>query len=179
MKASANTFSSGASNATRSSDDQLSWPLRAILLVVIVIATVGLGGVSALAGGPDAWYAALERPPLSPPNWVFGPVWTLLYAMMGVSCWLLVTSPTSRERTISLALFATQLLLNLAWTPIFFRLHRTDLASIEIVILLVAIVATIYFSSRVSKFAALLLLPYAAWVSFATYLCLGFWWLNG
>ena len=156
----------------------LSWPLKLLALIGIVIAVLAVGGGSALAGSPDAWYAALVRPPLAPPNWIFGPVWTLLYIMMGISFWLLVLAPAGRLRTTAIGLFLLQLLLNFAWTPIFFGLHRTDLAAIEIVLLLLALLATIGAAARVSRSSALLLVPYAAWVSFATYLSIGFWWLN-
>lgn len=98
--------------------------------------------------------------------------------MMGISLWLLVLAPASRQRTTAIGLFLLQLLLNFAWTPIFFGLHRTDLAAIEIVLLLLALLATIGAAARVSRPSALLLVPYAAWVSFATYLSIGFWWLN-
>ena len=127
---------------------------------------------------PGEWYRGLQRPDLAPPNWVFGPVWTTLYLMMAVSGWLMWISSTGKARKICMTVFVLQLVLNAAWSALFFGLHRPDLAFFEIIVLWLAIVATIALFRRQSNVAAWLLLPYLAWVSFAAFLNYGFWTLN-
>ncbi len=138
-------------------------------------------GAGALAGAATAssvggWYAELQRPSWAPPNWVFGPVWTLLYILMGCAAWLVQTSP--RFRRPALVLFSIQLLLNFLWTVLFFGLQSPGLALLEIGILWVAIVATMLSFFPIHRGAAWLMAPYLAWVSFAALLNGAFWWLN-
>lgn len=137
-------------------------------------------GVAALGTRfmPDAWYAALAKPAWNPPNWIFAPVWTLLYTLMAVAAWLVWRGGEGPVRRRALALYGAQLILNAAWTPLFFGLHRPDLAAIEILVLWVAIVATIVAFARISRVAAWLLAPYLLWVSFATALTFTIWRLN-
>jgi tryptophan-rich sensory protein len=118
------------------------------------------------------------RPAIAPPNWVFGPVWTLLYAMMAVAAWQVGESPASPERTWGLCLFLVQLGLNFAWSLIFFRCHAIGSALAEVVLLWAAIGATALVFSWVSPLAAWLMAPYWAWVTFATVLNAAFWRLN-
>jgi benzodiazapine receptor len=127
---------------------------------------------------PGEWYEALAKPSWRPPNWLFAPVWACLYISIAVSGWLVwrVSAPGS---TVALAVFALQLALNAAWTPIFFGLHRPDLAFYEIVFLWLSIVATIALFYTVQERAALLLMPYLAWVTFAAALNFSIWQLNG
>ncbi|MEZ6132054.1 MAG: TspO/MBR family protein [Planctomycetaceae bacterium] len=127
---------------------------------------------------PGEWYRSLQRPDLAPPNWVFGPVWTVLYLMMAVSGWVMWISSTGTARRLCTAVFVAQLCLNAAWSALFFGLHRPDWAFFEIVVLWLAIVATIVLFRRESTAAAWLLVPYLAWVSFAAFLNYGFWTLN-
>ena len=126
------------------------------------------------------WYPTLQKPSFTPPDWVFGPVWTVLYAMMGVSLYL-----ASRQREEDAAvgsaarlLFAVQLMLNALWTYIFFGRRSPGWALVEIMLLWVAIASTALSFSRVSRTAALLLLPYLLWTSFATVLNYEIWRLN-
>ncbi len=145
------------------------------------LACVLLGGASGFvtAGSIPGWYASLERPPGTPPNAVFGPVWTLLYAMMGVAfarVWHL--APPVREKRRALSLFVAKMLLNLAWTPIFFGAHRLGLALAVILALWLAILLTILAFRRFDRSSALLLCPYLLWVGYASYLNAGFWLLN-
>ncbi|MGD0912741.1 MAG: TspO/MBR family protein [Terracidiphilus sp.] len=140
-------------------------------------------GVAALGGRWTAteipgWYRTLVRPSFAPPNWVFAPVWSLLYALMAVSAWQSWTQPPSPARTLALALFLVQLTLNLAWSWIFFRGHAIGPALAEVAVLWAAIGATTLAFARVSPAAAWLMLPYWAWVTFATMLNAGFWRLN-
>ena len=127
---------------------------------------------------PGEWYATLKKPSWNPPGWIFGPVWTALYTMMAVAAWLLWKRGGFAVQRRPLTLFLVQLALNAAWTPLFFGLHWPGAAFAEIVLLLAAIVATALIFRRVSATAAWLLVPYAAWVSFASFLNFTLWRLN-
>ena len=130
------------------------------------------------AAGPGEWYARLAKPSWNPPGWLFAPVWTALYAMMAIAVWMIWRRGGWRAQRVSLGLFLTQLVLNALWTPLFFGLHRPDLALVDIIALWFAIVATIMAFARVHRGAAALLVPYLAWVSFATLLNFTLWRLN-
>ena len=117
---------------------------------------------------PDEWYESLKKPSFNPPSWVFGVVWPILYLLMAVSlATILLLKTTSKIRYAALAGFFTQLLLNAAWTPIFFRLHLIRLALADIVLIIAIVIFTISLFYRISKIAALLLIPYLAWLGFA------------
>ena len=125
------------------------------------------------------WYADLSRPSFTPPDWTFGVVWPILYVMMGISAFLIWNSGIHRRQVkVALGFFAVQLVLNGLWTPIFFGLHMMGVAFVEILLLWAAILATILAFRRISKAAALLLLPYILWVSFAAVLNAALWLLN-
>ena len=126
----------------------------------------------------NGWYAGLDKPAWNPPGWLFGPVWTLLYAMMAVAAWRVWQYGGWDRQKASLILFVVQWALNALWTPLFFGLHRPGWALVEILVLLVAILATLRAFWHVDRLAGLLLLPYAAWVSFATVLNWTIWQLN-
>lgn len=134
-----------------------------------IVVTQLAGALGALATDP-ALYRALERPSWAPPGWVFGPVWLTLYTMIGVAAWLIWQRPPSPTRTTALRAYWVQLALNAAWTPVFFGLEAPGAALIVIVVLWVAIVIAIRAFARVSRVAGRLLVPYLAWVSFATLL---------
>lgn len=127
------------------------------------------------------WYPSLTAPPGTPPNWVFPVVWTALYLMMGLSAWLVWRrlGPAPSRGHAALRLWGWQLLLNALWTPAFFGARSTGLGLVVILPLLAAVLLTVRAFWRMDRVAAALLLPYAAWVSYATYLNFGFWWLNG
>ncbi len=127
---------------------------------------------------PGAWYAALARPAWSPPNWIFAPVWTLLYLLMGVSAWLVWRRAGFGGARLALGIFGVQLALNALWSWLFFGLHRPDLALVDIVLLWGAILAVVILFGRVDKVAGALQLPYLAWVTFAMALNGAIWWLN-
>lgn len=149
---------------------------RSILgLAVSVLLCFSTTVVSVMAA-PDEWYASLSKPSFNPPNWIFGPVWTTLYLMMGVAAWGVWRY--GRNCRAALTLFAIQLALNAAWSPLFFGLHRPDLALIDLIALWIAIVVTIVAFHRQVRWAAMLLLPYLAWVSFAGVLNFAIWRLN-
>jgi tryptophan-rich sensory protein len=125
------------------------------------------------------WYADLSKPSFNPPGWAFGVVWPILYVMMGVAAFLIWRKGVnSRQVRISLGLFVAQLALNGIWTPIFFGLHMMGFALAEIILLWLAILATIVAFWRISKPAAYLLIPYILWVSFAIVLNAALWHLN-
>jgi translocator protein len=127
---------------------------------------------------PGEWYAALKKPSWNPPNWIFGPVWTALYTIMAVAAWFVWRRGGWAAQRRPLLVFLAQLALNAAWTPLFFGLHRPGLAFAEIVLLWLAIAATLAAFCSVSRAAAWLLVPYLAWVSFAAVLNFTLWRLN-
>ncbi|HMO64602.1 MAG TPA: tryptophan-rich sensory protein [Verrucomicrobiota bacterium] len=128
--------------------------------------------------GPGDWYAGLRKPAWNPPGWVFGPVWTALYTMMGVAAWLVWRRGGWRAQAVPLGLFLVQLALNAAWSWLFFGLHRPGLACAEIVALWLAILAAALAFRPVSAAAFWLLVPYLAWVAFAAVLNFTLWRLN-
>jgi tryptophan-rich sensory protein len=127
---------------------------------------------------PGEWYAALKKPAWNPPGWLFGPVWSALYTLMGVAAWLVWREGGFARQRGPLGRFLVQLGLNALWTPLFFGLHRPDLAFAEIILLWLAIGWTIAAFWRVHRGAAWLLAPYLAWVSFAAVLNGTLWRLN-
>lgn len=117
------------------------------------------------------WYGTLEKPALNPPSWVFGPVWTALYALMGISAFLVYQKGWNRKDVkFALGVFGVQLLLNALWSIIFFGLRQPGIACVDIVLLWISILFTMMFFAKISKPASWLLLPYLVWVSFASYL---------
>lgn len=142
---------------------------------------IGLCFAAAAPGGwfmPGEWYATLKKPAWNPPGWIFGPVWSALYTMMAVAAWRVWQLGGWAGQRRPLLLFLAQLALNALWTPLFFGWHRAGLAFAEIVLLWLAIAATLIRFSRVSRSAAWLLVPYLAWVSFAAVLNFTLWRLN-
>jgi len=144
-------------------------------LVVCQMAGV-VGAVFTVSQVKD-WYPTLVKPALNPPSWVFGPVWSGLYLLMGVALYL-VWESNSKDKKWALWLFGIQLALNAIWSPVFFGAHLIGVTLVIIILMWVAIVMTISAFSKVSKPAAALLAPYIVWVSFATYLNFALWWLN-
>ncbi|MGA2167356.1 MAG: TspO/MBR family protein [Terracidiphilus sp.] len=143
----------------------------------ICFAVAGVSG-RWTAGEIPGWYRTLARPAIAPPNWVFGPVWTLLYALMAIAAWRVGLAAPSQLRTWGLVLFLVQLGLNFAWSWIFFRNHAIGAALAEVVVLWAAIGATTLLFGRVAPVAAWLMAPYLAWVSFASVLNWAFWRVN-
>lgn len=127
---------------------------------------------------PGEWYERLKKPPWRPPNWLFAPVWTILYVMIAVSGWLVWREAGFAGAALPLAVYALQLVLNAIWTPLFFGLHRPDLVFVDIVLVWLSIVATIVRFAPIHAGAALLLVPYLVWVTFATALNFAVWRLN-
>src|SRR3954453_18839731 len=145
-------------------------------LIVWLLVSLATGGVGALATRQAReLYAGLVRPTWAPPGWVFGPVWTTLYLLMGVAAWLVWRRAGWDGARTALTLFLVQLACNAAWSWFFFSWRRGALAFADIVLLLGLIVATMFAFARVEKLAALLLLPYLAWVMFAMALTYSIW----
>ena len=137
------------------------------------------GSFLTIPGIRAGWYAALDKPFVSPPGWVFGPVWTALYLSMAVASWM-VWRRESVDPLVKPALlvFFTQLIFNVLWSGLFFGLRRPGLAFLEIILLWFLILATILVFYRINRWTAWILLPYLAWVSFAAFLNGAIWWLN-
>jgi tryptophan-rich sensory protein len=146
------------------------WPLAGALVCL------GLGTASGLStvGGSDSWYRELVKPPGTPPSWVFGPVWSVLYLMMGTALGRLIY----RRAWPAVGTFGFQMILNLAWTPVFFGAHRIGAALFVIVSMWLGVWMTILLARKSDPLSAGLLVPYLVWVSYATYLNVGFFWLN-
>jgi benzodiazapine receptor len=155
--------------------------LKTLKLVgfILLCQFAGIAGSFFTISAIPIWYAGLIKPFFSPPNWLFGPVWTVLYSLMGLSAYLVWEkrgrNKKSRE---AITFFAIQLLLNAIWTPIFFGARNLFLAFVVIVVLLYYIFRTISAFAKISKTASLLLWPYALWVGFASILNFSIWILN-
>ncbi len=150
----------------------------ALIAATPVVLAGALGNMATLPNIPT-WYAGLSRPPLTPPDWVFGPVWTLLYLLMAVAFYrVLRLDPATPGRARALGVFLLQLALNAAWSFAFFGAHSPALGLLTILPMLALIVATIVLFRPLDPNAAACLIPYVVWVSFATYLNAGFWQLN-
>jgi tryptophan-rich sensory protein len=154
---------------------------KALGILVSVLACELAGVIGSVFTMPSipGWYAGLAKPPFNPPNWVFAPVWTVLYALMGLSAYLVYEKGLRRnEVRKALAVFAGQLLLSTLWSMVFFGAHMIFGAAVVIVLLWGMILASIWLFSRISKAAAYLLVPYILWVSFATVLNISLYVLN-
>lgn len=148
--------------------------------VALVISIALVAAVAAFGGrfGPGAWYAQLAKPPWTPPNWLFGPAWTVLYILMAIAAWLIWKADDFRSVRVPLLFYAVQLVLNALWSLAFFGLHRIGLALADIVALWGAILVTVLLFWRVRVPAAVLLIPYLGWVAFAGFLNYSLWRLN-
>lgn len=150
------------------------------LIIAVVVSEVAgiIGSIFTISAIP-AWYATLVKPALNPPAWIFGPVWTTLYLVMGIAAFLVWRKGWDKTGVkTALSLFAVQLILNALWSIIFFGLHSPAWALVDIIAMWIVIVATIAAFSKISRSAAWLLAPYILWVSFALYLNYSIWRLN-
>lgn len=144
--------------------------------LVLCFAAAGLGAVASASAA--SFYGALRQPAWAPPAWVFGPVWSVLYGLMAVSAWLVWCQPPSSARRRALALFCGQLVVNVAWSWLFFAWHLGGLALVDVMVLVGLIGAMIAAFWPVSRWAAGLMLPYLFWVGFAAALNAAVWQLN-
>lgn len=146
---------------------------------IVVCELAGVMGAFFTTPAIPTWYAELTKPALTPPSWIFAPVWTTLFALMGIAVFLVWQRGWRRKDVrVALGVFVFQLCLNTAWSIIFFGFKNPGFALFEIILLWFAIVWTIIFFARISKAAAVLLVPYIVWVSFAAYLNYMIWMLN-
>jgi tryptophan-rich sensory protein len=153
---------------------------RWIGLILLIAICLAAGGLGAIATTPEieGWYRTLAKPGWNPPAAIFGPVWTTLYIMMAIAAWFVWKPAGLQGAALPLSLFAVQLLLNVAWSWIFFGMHAPGWAFVEIVVLWIAILATTIAFFRASQIAGWLMIPYLAWVSFASMLNFVIWRLN-
>ncbi|MFH1451128.1 MAG: TspO/MBR family protein [bacterium] len=147
-------------------------------LIFSILLCEVVGGIGSLFTSPaiNGWYETLEKPFFNPPNWIFAPVWTFLFLLMGIAFYLVFISPEKKGKAI--LAFSVQLFLNVLWSFLFFGLRSPFFALLEIIVLWLAIFVTIKKFSLINRVAALALLPYLIWVSFATVLNFSIWMLN-
>lgn len=145
--------------------------LRWALVTVPLILFLGfMSGRAANSGYGNRWFDALEKPAFMPPGWAFGAAWTILYILMALALAMIIYARGSRGRGIAILLFLVQLAMNLLWSPLFFRAHQVDNAFILILLLIATVAATTFLFWRIRPAAGLLLLPYLAWLAFASVL---------
>ena len=153
-------------------------PLALILNIAIPIA-IGAVGAWFTLQGVKTWYLTLNKPSFNPPNWIFGPVWTILYIIIGISAYLVWQKRNHiRHFPRTVAIYFIQLILNLLWSFIFFYAHRLEVALFEIIALLIVIMINARVFYKIDKTAGLLFIPYILWVSFATLLTYSIYSLN-
>jgi translocator protein len=148
-------------------------------IILCALLSVLLGGASGIvtSGSIQSWYPTIVKPSWNPPNWIFGPVWTLLYILIGASI-AVIWHSEAENKSKAYRLFGIQAILNLIWTPIFFGMHNLGLSFIVIILMVLFIFLTILEFYKIKRLAAYLLFPYLAWVSFATVLNGAIFWLN-
>lgn len=150
-----------------------------LIIAIAIPLIIGLSGGAFTAAEIPNWYAKLNKPTWQPPNWLFGPVWTTLYVLMGIALYLVWKSGAVQStKQMAFILFAIQLMLNFFWSIIFFNQHQIGWAMAEIIALWVFILLTIFSFSKINNTAAWLLVPYISWVSFASILNYTIWKLN-
>jgi tryptophan-rich sensory protein len=156
---------------------KVSWP-KLIFAITLCLAAGVVGSIFTYSSIPT-WYTFLIKPSFNPPSWLFGPVWTILYILMGISFYLiLLKGLKNKEVRFAVNLFVWQLIANSLWSIIFFGIKNVQLALIEIIVLLILVLATIIKFYKINKVAAYLLVPYFLWGSFATFLTYNIWILN-
>ena len=150
-----------------------------LLIAIIVCNLAGIIGALFTTSAISGWYTTLTKPTLNPPGWIFGPVWTTLYTLMGISAFLIWKRGIHKKvNQRALSIFGIQLVLNATWSIVFFSLQSPGWALVNIVLMWLAIVWTMVVFYKISKPATWLLVPYILWVSFATYLNYSIWVLN-
>jgi benzodiazapine receptor len=149
---------------------RMSFVRWALVTVPLILLLGTLSGRIANSGYGNPWFDALVKPAIMPEGWVFGAAWTLLYILQGLALAMILHARGARGRGLAIALFAAQLLLNYAWSPIFFGLHQVTTAMIVILLMLALAVAVTILFARIRRTAGLLMLPYLAWLCFAALL---------
>ena len=145
--------------------------LRWALVCVSIILLCGIGsGILANSGYENRWFAALSKPDFTPPGWVFGAAWTTLYILLGLALAVVIGARGARGRGLAITMFVVQMVLNFAWSPLFFGAHEATLALYLLLVILLLSAVTACLFARIRMLAALLMLPYLAWLSFASFL---------
>ena len=154
--------------------------MKYLTLLVFYLCTVVASSASFVfpLGSSSEWYMGLIHPWFSPPNWLFGPVWTILYILIAVSAWRLMYAFRSEWKPLAISLWSLQMGLNTIWTPVFSGSQNLEVAFYYIIALWVSIVGYIIVSWRVDRWASIMFMPYLGWVSFASLLNYNYWQLN-
>jgi len=154
--------------------------MKILKFVLCIALTVSIGAISgiATASSINGWYLTLNKPFFNPPNFLFGPVWTALYILMGISFYLILMSPKNELRKKAIVIFIVQLVLNFAWSFLFFKYQLLGWAFAEIILIWISILTMIIVFYKINKTTALIQIPYLMWVSFASILNGAIWWLN-
>ncbi|HIH32055.1 TPA: tryptophan-rich sensory protein [Candidatus Woesearchaeota archaeon] len=149
-----------------------------VKLIVSIVICLLMGFIAGMSTSKsiDSWYSKIKKPSFNPPNWIFGPVWTILYVLMGISLYLMWTSKI--DNRLAIMFFVIQLVLNFLWSYLFFSMHNPLLAFIDIALLWIMIILTMIYAYPVSQTASLLMIPYILWVTFASILNLSIYLLN-
>lgn len=150
-----------------------------LILCIVACELAGASGAIFTSPAISGWYATIQKPPFNPPNWIFAPVWTFLFFLMGISLYLILEK-NLKERIVknALMIFIGQFILNIGWSVLFFGLKRPFESFLEIIFLWLAILMMIIQFNKIDKKAAFLMIPYLLWVSFAAFLNLSIWILN-
>jgi tryptophan-rich sensory protein len=153
---------------------------KSIKLIIAILLPMVIGGFSGFltANSINDWYTTLQQPSFNPPNWVFGPVWTTLYLIMGISLYRIWILPVSEERNFAIVVFFGQMILNFFWSLIFFRWHLIGTALAEIILMWVMIATMIHLFKKLDKVAGIMNVPYLLWVTFASALNAAYFVLN-
>lgn len=153
---------------------------KTIKLIIALALPLAVGAIAGLftSQSVKGWYSQLTKPSFNPPDWLFGPVWTTLYILMGISFYLIWVQPAGKSRNTGILLFLVQLALNFAWSFLFFYFHQIGLALVEIILLWIFIVAMCVQFYKIKTLAAYLNIPYLLWVTFATILTASIYLLN-
>ncbi len=151
--------------------------IKLTLCIIGCLLIGGVGGVSTAEGVND-WYVTLLKPSFNPPNYLFGPVWTILYLLMGISLFLILQTPKNEIKKKAIIYFGVQLFLNFCWSFLFFKFHLLGLAFVEIILIWISILLMIIVFQKINKIAAYIQIPYLLWVSFASLLNASIWFFN-
>jgi benzodiazapine receptor len=153
---------------------------RLFKLLVSLILPIGIGSIAGIftAEAVPGWYATLNRPSFNPPNWIFGPVWTVLYILLGISFFLIWKQPANKERNFAIIVFLLQLLLNFGWSFIFFYFNMIGFSLVEIILLWISIVIMLVLFYKIKPLAAYINIVYLLWVTFASILNASYYFLN-
>lgn len=162
---------------TKKTTFQMNKSIKLILCILFPLLVGSVSGI-ATASGVNDWFQTINKPSFNPPSYLFGPVWTTLYILMGISFYIILQTPYTKSKKYALSVFFIQLLLNSAWSFLFFKYQLIGIAFIEIILIWISIICMIQAFYTINKKAAYLQLPYLLWVSFASILNGAIWWLN-